>query len=110
MFFALSGFLVAGSYFRTKSIGQFVMLRVLRIAPALAVDVSGARLGQGGGSYDRALRRRAPGALVVAVVGDDELVPGPLPAEGHDERVDAVVTPGRGMLRLPTPAPGAAGR
>ena len=39
MFFALSGFLVAGSYFRTKSIGQFVMLRVLRIAPALAVEV-----------------------------------------------------------------------
>ena len=75
------------------------------VTPALAVDVSGARLGQGGGSYDRALRRRAPGALVVAVVGDDELVPGPLPAEGHDVRVDAVVTPGRGMLRLPADAP-----
>jgi 5-formyltetrahydrofolate cyclo-ligase len=80
------------------------------VTPALAVDVSGARLGQGGGSYDRALRRRAPGALVVAVVGDDELVPGPLPAEGHDVRVDAVVTPGRGMLRLPTAAPGTDGR
>ena len=39
MFFALSGFLVAGSYFRTKSIGEFVMLRILRIAPALAVEV-----------------------------------------------------------------------
>ena len=79
------------------------------VTPALAVDVSGARLGQGGGSYDRALRRRAPGALVVAVVGDDELLPGPLPAQGHDVRVDAVVTPGRGMLRLPAPPPGAAG-
>jgi peptidoglycan/LPS O-acetylase OafA/YrhL len=39
MFFALSGFLVAASYFRTKSVGAFVMLRVLRIAPALAVEV-----------------------------------------------------------------------
>ena len=39
MFFALSGFLVAGSYFRTKGIGEFVMLRILRIAPALAVEV-----------------------------------------------------------------------
>jgi peptidoglycan/LPS O-acetylase OafA/YrhL len=38
-FFALSGFLVAGSYFRTKRIGEFVMLRILRIAPALAVEV-----------------------------------------------------------------------
>lgn len=39
MFFALSGFLVAGSYFRTKTIREFGLLRVLRIAPALAVEV-----------------------------------------------------------------------
>ena len=51
----------------------------LVIAPALAVDRDGVRLGQGGGSYDRALARRDPDALVVAVVQDDELVDGPLP-------------------------------
>ena len=66
------------------------------------------RLGQGGGSYDRALRRRGAGAPVVAVVGDDELVPGPLPGEAHDVRVDAVVTPGRGLVRLPLAAAGPA--
>ncbi len=37
-FFALSGFLVAGSLER-NSIGAFVVLRVIRIAPALAVEV-----------------------------------------------------------------------
>jgi peptidoglycan/LPS O-acetylase OafA/YrhL len=40
MFFALSGFLVTGSYFRTKNIRQFVLLRVLRIVPALGVEVA----------------------------------------------------------------------
>jgi peptidoglycan/LPS O-acetylase OafA/YrhL len=38
MFFALSGFLVAGSLERSKSLGVFLGLRVLRIFPALAVD------------------------------------------------------------------------
>jgi len=39
MFFALSGFLVAGSLFRSKSLVEFLSLRVLRIVPALAVEV-----------------------------------------------------------------------
>jgi peptidoglycan/LPS O-acetylase OafA/YrhL len=39
MFFALSGFLVAGSLFRTTSLVQFLGLRVLRIYPALGVEV-----------------------------------------------------------------------
>ena len=39
MFFALSGFLVAGSLFRTTTLVQFLGLRVIRIYPALAVEV-----------------------------------------------------------------------
>src|ERR1700761_2580168 len=39
MFFALSGFLVAGSAFRTQRIGSFLGLRLLRIFPALCVEV-----------------------------------------------------------------------
>ena len=38
MFFALSGFLVTGSLVRTR-LHQFAALRVLRLAPALAVEV-----------------------------------------------------------------------
>jgi peptidoglycan/LPS O-acetylase OafA/YrhL len=39
IFFALSGFLVTGSLVRTR-LHQFVTLRVLRLAPALAVEVA----------------------------------------------------------------------
>ena len=44
----------------------------LVLVPALAVDVAGRRLGQGGGSYDRALPRAT--APVVAVVFGDEVL------------------------------------
>ncbi|MEO7234981.1 MAG: 5-formyltetrahydrofolate cyclo-ligase [Lapillicoccus sp.] len=71
------------------------------VVPALAVDLAGHRLGQGGGSYDRALPRRAAGALVVAMLHDDELLPaGTVPVDAHDVGVDAVVTPGRGWVSL----------
>src|SRR5258708_32267650 len=40
MFFALSGFLVAGSLARTSGLVAVVKLRVIRIASALFVDVS----------------------------------------------------------------------
>src|SRR5262249_19035746 len=39
MFFALSGYLVAGSLLRSTSLVQFLGLRVLRIYPALSVEV-----------------------------------------------------------------------
>lgn len=39
-FFALSGFLVTASLFRTRSIKVFLLFRTLRIAPALAVEVA----------------------------------------------------------------------
>ncbi|PPK97289.1 5-formyltetrahydrofolate cyclo-ligase [Kineococcus xinjiangensis] len=70
----------------------------LLIVPALAVDTDGHRLGQGGGSYDRALRRVPPRVPVVALVHDDELLDAAVsavPTLPHDRRVDAVVTPTR---------------
>jgi 5-formyltetrahydrofolate cyclo-ligase len=70
----------------------------LVLVPALAVDHAGVRLGKGGGFYDRVLGLAA--GPVVAVVRDEEFVPS-LPAEPHDVRVDAVLTPGRGVVRLP---------
>jgi 5-formyltetrahydrofolate cyclo-ligase len=65
------------------------------VVPALAVDTAGRRLGQGGGSFDRALARARPDALVVAVVHDGEVWEQPLPAEPHDRPVDVVVSPSR---------------
>ena len=78
------------------------------IAPALAVDTSGARLGQGGGWYDRALEHAAPGTPVVAMVFEEEVYDAatrPLPREPHDRLVDAVATPeGWRWLRPPDAA------
>lgn len=65
------------------------------VAPALAIDREGHRLGQGGGWYDRALRHARPGALIIAAIYDDEYVTGPLPRDEHDLRVHAVLTPSR---------------
>ncbi|MGH3499254.1 MAG: 5-formyltetrahydrofolate cyclo-ligase [Nocardioidaceae bacterium] len=76
------------------------------IVPALAVDAEGNRLGRGGGSYDRALRRTTPPTLTVALVRDDDLVD-VVPADVHDQRVDVVVTPTR-LLRVTTTGPGRA--
>ena len=66
------------------------------IAPALAVDSNGVRLGQGGGWYDRALEHVRPGTKVIAVVFPEEVYDAtdrPLPLEKHDRTVDAVATP-----------------
>lgn len=70
------------------------------LVPALAVDRRGARLGKGAGYYDRSLPLASPGARFVAVVRDPEFVDR-LPAEPHDVRMHAVLTPGRGVIDLP---------
>jgi 5-formyltetrahydrofolate cyclo-ligase len=66
----------------------------LVLAPALAVDGAGRRLGQGGGSYDRALTRTS--APVLAVVFDDEVIE-EVPAELHDRPVTGALTPAGGI-------------
>ena len=68
----------------------------LIVIPALAVSEDGARLGQGGGWYDRALTHRCPGVPVVAVIFDDEVLdPGEIPTEAHDVPIDTIITPTR---------------
>ena len=68
----------------------------LIVIPALAASSDGARLGQGGGWYDRALIHRRPGVPVVAVIFDDEVLdPGEIPTEAHDVPIDMIVTPTR---------------
>lgn len=86
----------------------------LLLVPALAVDGSGTRLGQGGGYYDRLLAEvehattadagrttnhqegAARTMLVAAVVHDDELLPArAIPRESHDQPVAAALTPTR---------------
>jgi 5-formyltetrahydrofolate cyclo-ligase len=69
------------------------------LAPALAVDRRGVRLGRGRGFYDRSLMHRARHVRLVAVIRDDELVD-ELPCEPHDVRMTHALTPGLGLIDL----------
>lgn len=72
----------------------------LVLVPALAVDRCGVRLGRGSGFYDRSLGARDPGARLIAVVRDDEVLD-ELPADPHDVRMTDALTPRGGLLPLP---------
>ncbi len=62
------------------------------LAPAVALDRFGRRLGRGGGAYDRLLARLRPsGWWVVGVCHRAHIVEA-LPEEPHDRRVDAILT------------------
>lgn len=81
--------------------GEFLAPEAIRdaqvvVVPALAVDSTGTRLGQGGGWYDRALEGLDPRVPIVALTfaaefrGPGELT---LPREPHDVGVHRVITP-----------------
>jgi 5-formyltetrahydrofolate cyclo-ligase len=65
----------------------------LVIAPLLAFDRKGGRLGQGGGHYDRTLahlRRERPVFMLGLGFAGQELEE--IPVEPHDQRLDAILT------------------
>lgn len=74
--------------------GELVALALhdVVLAPLVAFDAAGNRLGQGGGFYDRALARcgdRRP--TVVGIAHSFQQVEA-IPVEDWDQRIDAVVT------------------
>ena len=62
------------------------------IVPGLAFDRTGARIGMGGGFFDRLLALSSPKATLVGIAHDFQVLSS-LPVEGHDVPVHAVVTP-----------------
>jgi len=64
----------------------------LILAPALAANRDGDRLGRGGGWYDRALAHAAPTAPVWVLLNADEVLPA-IPVHAWDRPVDALLTP-----------------
>jgi 5-formyltetrahydrofolate cyclo-ligase len=65
----------------------------LVVAPLLAFDRAGRRLGQGAGHYDRTLANlRARKAVIVLGLGYAGQEIAELPDEAHDERLDAILT------------------
>jgi 5-formyltetrahydrofolate cyclo-ligase len=67
------------------------------VVPALAVDLSGNRIGYGAGFYDRLLARMAPPARAIAVAFDFQVL-ADLPATDDDQRVAMVITDARASL------------
>ena len=66
----------------------------LVVVPLIAFDSTGARLGQGGGYYDRTLAelrtgKRPPPAIGLAFAGQEVEA---VPREEHDQKLDAVLT------------------
>jgi len=63
------------------------------IAPGLAFDESGARIGFGRGCYDKFLEALPKEVPVVALAFDFQVLPaGKIQKEGHDRDVNAIVT------------------
>lgn len=62
------------------------------LVPGLAVSRNGARLGRGGGSYDRALGRVPVGTFTCVLLYDEE-VGVDVPVEPHDRPVGWAATP-----------------
>lgn len=63
----------------------------LILIPGIAFTRNGARLGRGGGFYDRLLSWLPPRVCTVGVCFDFQIVP-ELPMEPHDQHVDFVAT------------------
>lgn len=63
------------------------------VAPLLAFDRRGGRLGQGGGHYDRTIAnlRRMKRVFVVGLAYAGQELP-EIPLEPHDQRLDAILT------------------
>lgn len=74
------------------------------LVPGLAFDASFARLGYGGGYYDRFFEqladRHVPRPMLIAAAFELQIVPS-LPVEPHDFRMDAIVTERRVLAREP---------
>ena len=61
------------------------------LLPGMAFDRSGARLGRGGGFYDRVLSQRRGDSRAVGVAPSDHIVSA-VPEQHHDQRVDFLAT------------------
>ncbi len=64
----------------------------LVLAPGIAFDRNGGRLGQGGGDYDRLIAALLPTCATIGWCHPFQLV-NRVPTEPHDQRVQLVITP-----------------
>ncbi len=67
------------------------------VTPGLAFDPTGARLGYGGGFYDRFLQRVSPHTITIGLAFAEQIVES-VPTDSHDIRLAIVVTD-KGVMR-----------
>ena len=70
-----------------------VVTPTVLLLPLIAFDATGHRLGYGAGYYDRTVGalRKDRAILVVGIAYDEQEVPA-VPADRHDQRMDAIIT------------------
>lgn len=61
------------------------------LVPGMAFDATGARVGRGGGFYDRALAGRRTDTLAIGVTVDEKVIES-VPVQEHDQAVDWLAT------------------
>jgi len=64
----------------------------LIVVPGVAFDLHGHRIGYGKGYYDRFLLHPGRKAHLIGLCHDFQLIDGAIPAEGHDIRMELIVT------------------
>jgi len=84
--------------------GEVVVPTVV-LCPGLAFDLRGGRLGYGGGNYDRWIEDQPRRPYLVGLCVDEALVDA-VPIAPHDVPMDAILTPRRGLVRVPAPTSG----
>lgn len=81
----------------------------LIVVPGVVFDLTGHRIGFGKGFYDRFLTHPGRKAHLVGLCHDFQVIDGAIPAEGHDIRMEIIVTDKRiircGSNRRHTPGP-----
>ena len=98
--------LVAGAFGALEPPSGALIIKPLDfiLAPGLAFDSQGRRLGRGKGFYDRLLSEAPVGCVKCGVAFDEQILP-VIPAEAHDVSVDYIVTPSQWLdCRGQTPA------
>ena len=65
------------------------------LLPLVLCDTYGNRIGQGAGHYDRYIASLDYKPVLIGVCFEEQVYPEALPAEPHDVRLDAIITPKR---------------
>lgn len=69
----------------------------LILAPGVAFDIQGYRLGYGGGFYDRLLEKKNRCTMVIALAFDCQVTES-VPKEDHDFQMDGIITESKVMI------------